>query len=75
MRFAGYNRSQGVQCVPCTQCVSCALDQYYGQRSGMLVLGNPARVVRELSDQERASIPALAAKYVKAAAAHAAQSV
>ena len=36
--------------------------------SGRLVLGNPARVVRELRDDERAALLASAANYVGYAA-------
>lgn len=42
---------------------------------GVLVLGSPARVVRELTPEERDSIPRLAEKYVKVAAAHHARTV
>jgi gamma-carbonic anhydrase len=38
---------------------------------GVLVLGSPARVIRDLTADERASIPALSAKYLQVAAAHA----
>ncbi|MCB1094772.1 MAG: gamma carbonic anhydrase family protein [Verrucomicrobiae bacterium] len=38
---------------------------------GVLVLGSPARVIRNLTDKERASIPALSAKYLQVANAHA----
>lgn len=38
---------------------------------GVLVMGSPARVVRQLTGEERGSIPALAAKYCAVSAAHA----
>ena len=37
----------------------------------MLAMGSPARIIRELTDDERRSIPALAAKYRKVSTAHA----
>ena len=42
--------------------------------SGVLVMGSPARIVRDLTQDERASIPALAAKYCRVSAAHARRS-
>ncbi|MDA0814282.1 MAG: gamma carbonic anhydrase family protein [Verrucomicrobia bacterium] len=39
--------------------------------SGVLAVGSPARVIRHLTADERASIPALSAKYLQVAAAHA----
>lgn len=39
--------------------------------AGVLVLGSPARVIRDLTADERMSIPALGTKYLQVAAAHA----
>lgn len=41
--------------------------------AGSMILGSPARVVRALSDEERAGLKAWAEKYVQVARAHAAR--